>query len=191
MKNRHFKKCDPGFTTWGKLIHILRASFETDLLNGEYGKFGLHTIANWLGHSVKVMLEHYGRIQQSDFDQIAEACVKIKEGKNQTMGQKETHLVPFPLRNEGLTPPNKASLNASLYTAVEGEFEGNGAENPSCPNLQHALENKAHDGSKRQVAVSCVNYHNVPIEGPSWRRRESNPRPDTDPNKRLRVYPIL
>jgi len=45
-----------GIVPWKKLIQNLRASFETDLLNGKYGKFGLHTIAKWLGHSVKVML---------------------------------------------------------------------------------------------------------------------------------------
>jgi hypothetical protein len=27
------------------------------------------------------MLEHYGRFQQSDFDQIAEACLQVKQKK--------------------------------------------------------------------------------------------------------------
>ena len=47
-----------GIVPWEKLIHNLRASFETDLLNGKYGTFGLHTIAAWLGHSVQIMLKH-------------------------------------------------------------------------------------------------------------------------------------
>ena len=91
-----------GLVPWKKLIHNLRASFETDLLNGEYGRFGLQTIASWLGHSAKVMLEHYGRIQQSDYDQITEACVRTQQKKDQTMGHGEAHHAPFLMRNEGL-----------------------------------------------------------------------------------------
>ena len=53
----------------------------------------------------------------------------------------------------------------SLNTAARGEFRGNRAESPSCTNVQHALENKAYDGNKRQHVVSCVNYHNVPYGG--------------------------
>jgi len=34
-----------------------------------------------VGHSVKVMLEHYGRFQKSDFDRIAEACERVKQEK--------------------------------------------------------------------------------------------------------------
>jgi len=110
------------------------------------------------------MLEHYGRIQQSDFDQIAEACVQVKERKNQTMGQKETHLVPFLFQNE-------VAQKAAQYTAVEGEFGCHGAESPTYTNLQHALENKAHDGSKRQALVSCVNCQNVLYGGGGNRTR--------------------
>ena len=124
-----------GIVPWGKLIQNLRASFETDLLNGKYGKFGLHTIAAWLGHSVKVMLEHYGRIQQSDFDQIDEACLQVKQKTDQTMSSEEAHLVPFPAQNDGFTPEYKTSKppsgvmrNASLYTAAEGGIEGNEAD---------------------------------------------------------------
>ena len=57
-----------GVVPWAKLIQNLRASFETDLINGKYGHFGIHTIAAWLGHSVQVMLKHYGRIQKADYD---------------------------------------------------------------------------------------------------------------------------
>ena len=84
-----------GIVPWGKLIHNLRASFETDLLDGKYGQFGLHTIAEWLGHSVKVMLEHYGRIKKSDFDQIEQACQQIKQNKDQPMRSEEAHFAPF------------------------------------------------------------------------------------------------
>ena len=91
----------------------------------------------------------------------------MKQEKEQTMGQKEAHLVPFLPPSEGLTPESiaptsktKASLNASLYTAVEGEFGCNREESPTSTNVQHALENKEQEGSKRQEVVSCVNYQN-------------------------------
>lgn len=79
------------FKPWKKLIHNLRASLETDLLNGKYGRFGLHTIADWLGHSVKVMLEHYGRVQKEDFDKIAQACQEAEIRKQTLLRHDETH----------------------------------------------------------------------------------------------------
>ena len=164
----------------GKLIHNLRASFETDLLNGKYGQYGLHTIAKWLGHSVSVMLEHYGRIQQSDYDQIADACVQVKERNNQPMGQKEAHFVPFRSQSECLTlehtdptPPSKASLSASLYTAARGEFKVHRVESPLSPDVPHALENKEHEGNKRQEMESCVNRPNSQSGGHGSRTRNT------------------
>jgi len=134
---------------WPKLIHNLRASFETDLLSGQYGRFALTTIAEWLGHSVKVMLEHYGRIQQSDFDQIAQACLQVQQKKNQTMGIAEAHLVPFLTQSEGYTienissnPSGKASLNASLYTAAQGGVSLNETESPSMTNSRNPLQSR-------------------------------------------------
>jgi len=167
-----------GIVPWGKLIHNLRASFETDLLSKKYGEFSIYVIAKWLGHSVRVMLEHYGRFQQSDYDQIAQACVQVKERKNQTMGQKEAHLVPFLLQNEDITlesvapiPQTRASLNASLYTAVEGGIRDNGAESPMMPDSIHALENKVHDGKNRQEVVHSVNHLNSHSGGHGSRTR--------------------
>ena len=134
-----------GIIPWGKLIHNLRASFETDLLNGEYGQLGIHTIAKWLGHSVQVMLEHYGRHKQSDYDQIANACEQIKK-KNEPpkppTGYETIHYVSFPMQNVGLTVENTDSnspmgvaQNAHQHTAVWGGIEGHGEELPSCTNL--------------------------------------------------------
>ena len=78
----------------------------------------LTTIAKWLGHSVKVMLEHYGRIQQSDYDQIAEARERVKRKKEQPveppMGNEVVHYISLPVQNgcesTPLISPNKASL---------------------------------------------------------------------------------
>jgi len=61
------------------------------------------------------MLEHYARIKKEDYDKIALASQEIKMRKNQanqTVGNREAHLVPFP-------PQSKASL----YTAVFGGIQ--------------------------------------------------------------------
>ena len=160
-----------GIVPWKKLIHNLRASFETDLLNGKHGKFGLHTIAGWLGHSVKVMLEHYGRIQQSDYDQIEQACLRIKREKDQMMSDKEAHLVPFSSCKEGFdteytapTPPGKAAQNAAQHTAVEGGIEGNGAEMPPSTNTLQPLTGTVFSSKKRHREES----HGIPHCTPVW-----------------------
>ena len=125
-----------GIVPWPKLIHNLRASFETDLLNEKYGKFGLHVIADWLGHSVKVMLEHYGRFQKSDYDQIAEACLQVKQKAEQMRGD------------------NKASWKASWHTAADGVREGSGAESAILADSVQPFEITAHSGSERNNGES-------------------------------------
>jgi len=146
-----------GIVPWGKLIHNLRASFETDLLNAKYGQFGLHTIAGWLGHSVEVMLKHYGRTQKADYDRIEEACVRVKQKTDQAVGNIEPHLIPFLAQNKGSSAENTDSnplsrvvLNAALYTAVESEFEGNRAELPSSSDSSQPLVDTAFNSKKRQ-----------------------------------------
>jgi len=168
-----------GIAPWDKLIQNLRASFETDLLNGKYGKFGLHTIAAWLGHSVKVMLEHYGRFQQSDFDQIAEACEQVKKGKDQTTQKVAHSAADFPLRDAFVTAestaPNcseKVAQKAAQYTAARGGFGGNGEESPSFMELVQFLTGKALSSTKGQEEAPCVNY----LKCPNRMERDSNPR---------------
>jgi integrase len=51
-----------GITPWSKIINNVRASMETDLLSGKYGTLAIATVADWLGHSPKVMLTHYKRV---------------------------------------------------------------------------------------------------------------------------------
>ena len=120
-----------GIVPWKKLIHNLRASFETDLLNGKHGNFGPHVIAYWLGHSVKVMLEHYGRIQKADYDKIAQACLEVEQRNNKASLKPELGLSQnngFNAENMESAASNRASLKASWYTAVGGEITRNGAE---------------------------------------------------------------
>ena len=51
-----------GVVPWGKLIHNLRASFETDLLNGKYGQFGLHTIPFLSSLGLQITVEKISRL---------------------------------------------------------------------------------------------------------------------------------
>ena len=157
-----------GIVPWGKLIHNLRASFETDLLNGKYGQFGLHTIAEWLGHSVKVMLEHYGRWQQSDDDQVAHACEQVKQKKDQIAQENDCLTLGFTVPNpsEGVAP------KPAPHGAKRGGIRGNEVESPFLANAYNTLENKAHEGSKRQEMESCVNRPN----SCNRMERDSNPR---------------
>ena len=175
-----------GVVPWGKLIHNLRASFETDLLNGECGQIGIHTIANWLGHSVQVMLQHYGRHKQSDLDQIANARERVKRQKEQPTeceGRYETvHYISQPMPSMSFTAGDadptsttKASLNASLYTAVSGGIWGTGAESPFSTDSQHALENKAHEGKNRQETASCASSLNYRSGGQGIRTLNRSP----------------
>ena len=61
-----------GLVRWSKIINNLRASMETDLLDGKYGSLGVNVIADWLGHSPKVMLAHYKRVSESKFRQVTQ-----------------------------------------------------------------------------------------------------------------------
>ena len=106
------------------------------------------TIAEWLGHSVKIMLEHYGRVQQSDFDQIAEACEQVKERKDQT------------------------TQKVAQYTAVLGGIGQNGAESPSFMELVQLLTGTALNDTKWQEKAPCVNYPKCP----NRMEMDSNPR---------------
>jgi len=135
-----------GLTPWPKLLQNLRASFETDLLNGKYGQFGIHVIAAWLGHSPKVMLEHYARFQQGDFDQIAEACLQVRQRKAQTMGNLEAHSVPFAPcaipENTGSNAGEGVAQKAAQYTAAGGVLGRHEAESPLGSNPRSPLKTR-------------------------------------------------
>ena len=125
-----------GIEPWGKLIQNLRASLEIDLLSKKYGDYNIYVIAKWLGHSVKVMLEHYGRFQQSDFAQIAEACEQVKQKKGKT-AQKVAHISPVSMQDDevftgihSLKLSEGVAQKAAQHVAAEGEFGGNGEESP-------------------------------------------------------------
>jgi len=156
-----------GISPWKKLIHNLRASFAMDLMSKKFGDHNIFVIAKWLGHSVKVMIEHYGRFQQSDFAKVAEACERVEREQSQRVGGQEVHSIPFAPQNAGFAPESTASnapmgvaQNPAQHTAVAGGIIGNDGETEQAPillQLPQALENKVREGSNRQSVESRVN----------------------------------
>jgi hypothetical protein len=76
------------------------------------------------------MLEHYGRIQESDYDKIAEACRQIKQEKERSMGDREPNSAANLTQNEDFTLDIQASApsftvaqKAAQHTAVGGGIE--------------------------------------------------------------------
>ena len=61
-----------GLVPWPKIVNNLRASMETDLLDGKYGTLSIQVIADWLGHSPKTMLRHYRRVHADHFRQVTQ-----------------------------------------------------------------------------------------------------------------------
>jgi integrase len=57
-----------GLKPWPMPGHNLRASLVTDLYDGKYPNIGIHTIAQWLGHSPAVALKHYGRVKEAEYE---------------------------------------------------------------------------------------------------------------------------
>ena len=159
-----------GFIPWEKLIHNLRASFETDLLNGKYGHFGLQTIVAWLGHSVPVMLKHYGRIQKADYDKIALVSLEVKERKKQAKTQ-ESGMASVSL----VFSQDQVAQKASQYTAVEGGIGLYGEESTIFDDSPQLLETTVLSSKKRQEGES----HGTPSKPYKRRTRESNPQPVT------------
>ena len=108
-----------GIQPWPKIVNNLRASFETDLLNGKYDtpdrRIGIQTIAKWLGHSPKVMLKHYGRVSNEDFKQIAQ----FTKQANQEEAQKQDN-IHADTENTGIKGCFQAAQKAAQYTTVRG-----------------------------------------------------------------------
>ena len=87
-----------GFEPWPMPGHNLRASLVTDLYNGKYPNIGIHTIAEWLGHSPEVALQHYARIKESDYEKARcnpeENTPKDKKRNKNTKSPKAHHDSP-------------------------------------------------------------------------------------------------
>jgi hypothetical protein len=150
-----------GLTPPPKILNNLRASMETDLLSGKYGTISIATIADWLGHSPKVMLAHYKRVREVDFTQVTQHK-SLRTPPTNERNQVGSHFgsTKPPVFCES---PDKTSVDSEKKLAVyltvhspeQGGIGGNGVESPSFMNSHHVLENKAHDGNNRQEMEPC------------------------------------
>ena len=59
-----------GLNPWPMPGNNMRGSLVTDLYNGKYPEIGIHTIADWIGHSPEIAIKHYTRIRDEDFDKV-------------------------------------------------------------------------------------------------------------------------
>ena len=99
-----------GLKPWPKLFQNLRASKSTELVQ----RFPQHVAASWLGHSVKVALQHYWQVRESDFESAARC-------ENVTQHDLETGL-------PGLTEKESPAFSQDLANQVAVT----GVE-PACP----------------------------------------------------------
>ncbi len=151
-----------GLVPWPKIVNNLRASMENDLLNGKYGSLSIQVISGWLGHSPRIMLQHYGRIRENDFKQVTQCQVTRQEtGPNRPQnernlfdGKKSPELVGNPI-NSRENVDSKLTVYSTVQVAAEGGNERHEAETSHTVLSSQALNNTAFSGKKRQRAEPC------------------------------------
>ena len=62
---------EAGYEPWPKVLHNLRKNRATELL----ANFPPQSVASWLGHEVKVLLDYYAIIKSEDFTSARDFCV--------------------------------------------------------------------------------------------------------------------
>ncbi len=63
-----------GLEPWPRLFHNLRSSRETELLE----HFPAHVVAAWMGHDVKVSLQHYAQVTDEHFERAVTAAEGVR-----------------------------------------------------------------------------------------------------------------
>ena len=148
-----------GLVPWAKIINNLRASMETDLTSGKYGIIPVGTVAEWLGHSPRVMLKHYSRVREQDFRQVSQH--KSLQNQSQKVGG-HFDSVKSPVFYEN---PTKSSVNSAeklavystVYTAEMGGIGWQEVEMGHVSISTQPLENTAFNSKNRQVEAHSVN----------------------------------
>ena len=149
-----------GLEVWPKVVNNLRASMETDLLNGKYGTLGIQTIADWLGRSPKVMLKHYKRVREDDFTQVTQS--KVQRSKT-VQNPLKNDVKSLTVKNEEKSPdfcvsPLETNSNdkkeLTVYLTVQRAAEvgigGYRAESALLPHSTQTLEYTALTGKKQK-----------------------------------------
>ena len=128
---------------------------ETDLLDGKYGSLGINAIADWLGHSPKVMLTHYKRVSEDKFRQVTQYEPAQKRPQNIGSNFDSTKSPEMCVSPE-ITMENVNSALA-VYLAVHSPEQGinrrQGTETGQAPMLSQLLVNRVLAGNKRQETV--------------------------------------
>jgi len=148
-----------GLKPWPKIVNNLRASMETDLLNQKYGKLSIQVITEWLGHSPKVMLKHYGRVREDDFKQVTQhkpVQVLPQPPQEKIDGIETPELCESPLetRVEG---KKKLTVYSTVHSPAEGGEGGCETETPKTRIVTQTLKNKALHGKKEKKEEPCGN----------------------------------
>ena len=148
-----------GLVPWPKIVNNLRASMENDLLNGKYGTLSIQVITDWLGHSPKVMLKHYGRVRDKDFKQVTQRQAKRQRPVNGSAGSTVKKTPGFPESPEMSEGNDDFGLTvySTVYGAVEEGTERYGAESGVESIVSQLLNNTVLSGKKRNEASPCGN----------------------------------
>jgi integrase len=141
-----------GLVRWSKIINNLRASMETDLLDGKYGSLGINAIADWLGHSPKVMLTHYKRVSEEKFRQVTQHKTTMHCPQNISSNFDSTKSPQMCVSPE--TTRESVNFALAVYLTVHSPEQGgigrNGAERPSFAKLTQTLIGNALTRKNRQ-----------------------------------------
>jgi integrase len=94
-----------GLEPWPRLFHNLRASRETELLEG----FPVHVVAQWMGHDAKVCLKHYAQTTEDQFDR-ATGGAKSGAREAQNRAQQVAAGICIEPRRKGDFPGNEGGI---------------------------------------------------------------------------------
>jgi len=111
---------------------------ETDLLDGKYGTLSIQVIADWLGHSPKVMLKHYRRVREDSFQQVIQCKTSPQTDEKLAVYltvQSRAEGGKSGYEAETASPPlSTQSLDNTALSGKEGQQEESSPNCPDCPN---------------------------------------------------------
>ena len=135
---------------------------ETDLLDGKYGNLGINVIADWLGHSPKVMLQHYRRVNEDKFRQVTQrksAQDRPQHGDGNVDGIKSYDFCKSPIET-GSNPLEKLTGISTVHSPVSNGFNEQGVESPFYDGLTQPFEHTAFSCTDWQATEPCVIVEN-------------------------------
>ena len=140
-----------------KIVNNLRASMENDLLNQKYGISSIQVITEWLGHSPRTMLKHYGRVREEDYRKVTghKPVQSLLQNESQIFDSTKTAEIyesPLKTRENG---EEKLTVYSTVYSLEQGVIRRQGEEMTLTPTFTQALEYIALSGKKRNWGAPC------------------------------------